>query len=265
MNDLTPCPNLIIMGAQKSGTTSLHEYLKVHPDIFMSSPIKEPGLFLGEERARTFWNTAGQPIASLHELLHERMLQGYQGERWFGDGSTHYTIGQRSRAWDIPQRMQAANPDMRFIYILRNPVERILSNYHHSRSKGRCQGTLTDFLASKEGPGSILTSRYWYQLEAYLELFPANQFHVVVFEEFIRQPHHHMHQVWDFLELSPPQTPPNFATHNAGSAARTKVSESDDDLSRILGVLRKDVENLQRWLGRDIPDWSNLSFATARN
>ncbi len=261
MNDLTPCPNLIIMGAQKSGTTSLHEYLKVHPDIFMSSPIKEPGLFLGEERARTFWNTAGQPIASLHELLHERMLQGYQGERWFGDGSTHYTIGQRSRAWDIPQRMQAANPDMRFIYILRNPVERILSNYHHSRSKGRCQGALTDFLASKEGPGSILTSRYWYQLEAYLEVFPPEQFHLIIFEEFLEQPQQSMAAIWDFLELSAPPAEPAFVAHNTGKRESPKVNYQSESLDRVLTVLNNDVAQLERWLGRNISVWSSMSFA----
>lgn len=261
MNDLTPCPNLIIMGAQKSGTTSLHEYLKVHPDIFMSSPVKEPGLFLGEERARTFWNTAGQPIASLHELLHERMLQGYQGERWFGDGSTHYTIGQRSRAWDIPQRMHAANPDMRFIYILRNPVERILSNYHHSRAKGRCAGPLQAFLDSEEGPSAILTSRYWYQLEAYLAYFQPEQFHLVVFEEFLQQPHQAMAEIWRFLGLAKPPEAPKFVAHNTGNRGNPEVDKEHHTLERILNVLRKDTMHLERWLGRDIPAWSSMSFS----
>ncbi len=260
MKDLTPCPNFIIMGAQKSGTTSLHEYLKVHPDIFMSSPIKEPGLFLGEERAKTFWTTAGQPIASLHELLHERMLQGYRGEQWFGDASTHYTIGQRSRAWDIPQRMHAANPDMRFIYILRNPVERILSNYHHSRSKGRCKGTLEDFLGSQEGPSSVLTSKYWYQLEAYLETFRPEQFHVIVFEEFLAQPHETMAGIWDFLDLPSPAVSPNFVAHNTGRQDTLSSVDESPDLERVLTALNKDTVQLQNWLGRDIPAWSGMSF-----
>lgn len=260
MNDLNPCPNLVIMGAQKSGTTSLHEYLKVHPDIFMSSPIKEPGLFLGEERARTFWKTAGQPIASLQELLHERMLQGYQGEHWFGDASTHYTIGQRSRAWGIPQRMHAVNPDMRFVYILRNPVERILSNYHHSRAKGRCTGTLQDFLVSEEGPSSILTSRYWYQLEAYLEVFRPEQFHVIIFEEFLEQPQQSMAALWAFLDLPAPASSPKFVAHNAGNHENPRVDGDQDTLERVLSALKKDVAELQQWLGRDIPAWSSLSF-----
>lgn len=259
-DDLNPCPNLIIMGAQKSGTTSLYEYLKVHPDIFMSNPVKEPGFFLGEERAKIFWERNGDPIESRYQLLHERMLEGYQGEFWFGDASTYYTIGRRSRLFHIPDRMHAENPDMRFIYILRNPVERILSNYHHSRTKGRCKGSLQDFLNSEEGPSAVLTSRYWYQLEAYLEVFRPEQFHLVVFEEFLEQPHHSMTEVWRFLDLPEPPEAPKFVTHNAGNRENPDVGNDRHGLEHILSVLRADTMRLEHWLGRNIRAWSSMSF-----
>ena len=59
-----PTPNFVIIGAQKSGTTSLYEYLRAHPDVFMSSPLKEPGYFLGPDVVPQFWKRRGIDVAS---------------------------------------------------------------------------------------------------------------------------------------------------------------------------------------------------------
>ena len=84
-----PLPNFLIIGAQKSGTTSLYEYLRWHPDIFMSFPMKEPGLFLGTRGARSLWAHKGIDVPSLRHLLDQHMLHGHRGERLFGEASHH--------------------------------------------------------------------------------------------------------------------------------------------------------------------------------
>lgn len=262
MNDLNPSPNLIIMGAQKSGTTSLYEYLKVHPEIFMSSPVKEPGFYLGEERAKIFWGRMGQPIKSRHELLHQRMMEGYNHERWFGDASTYYTIGQRSRLFDIPKRMHATNSDMRFIYILRNPIDRIVSNYLHSRTKERSDGTIEDFLKTQEGENALLTSKYQWQLDEYLKYFDRSQFQILIFEELLRDPAQSISKITAFLGIDDCEPKKRtYSAHNVSKLRDTIDLEQlklSSETARILsGELEQDIRSIQNLIGREIDLWKD--------
>ena len=251
-----PEPNLVILGAQKSGTTSLHEYMKRHPDIFMSSPVKEPGYYLGDERAKIFWNRMGQPIESREELLGERMLAGYQGERYFGDASTYYTIDIRSRRFEVPARMHAAHPDMRLIYIMRDPVERIVSNYWHCRAKGRAGDSLVEFLDNPEGRMALETSRYHYQLEAYREYFPPEQFCLLLFEQLLMQPATVMRTIWDFLDLEPLSETGEFRRYNESVGRDDKrVQLAPHEVAELRERLQPELVKLQRDWGVDISDW----------
>ena len=257
MNDLNPCPNLIIMGAQKSGTTSLYEYLKVHPDIFMSSPVKEPGFYLGDERAKIFWERNGNPISSRRELLQERMLKGYQGERWFGDASTYYTIGQRSQLFDIPQRMHATNPDMRFIYVLRDPIERVMSNYRHSLKKQRYEGSFEGYLTTNEGKTALLTSQYYRQLSAYTELFDLSQFKFIIFEDLVANPAQQIDDICAFLHIAPPPVSDVYKKFNVSPNIGEEISDTH---RRIVGEhLLEDAEKIQALLGGPVATWSTLN------
>lgn len=81
ITDLTKVkPNLLILGSQKCGTTSLHNYLNKHPDIFMSSPMKEPGYFIYDEWMREHWSSQNLKISNKQELLLSFMLKTYKGE-----------------------------------------------------------------------------------------------------------------------------------------------------------------------------------------
>ena len=87
------CPNLLIIGAQKSGTTSLYHYLKIHPHVFMSNPLKEPGYYWRFDKVKDYFARKGITIESRHDLLANHMLKNYKGEPVFGEASTYYTIG----------------------------------------------------------------------------------------------------------------------------------------------------------------------------
>lgn len=256
-----PVPNFVIMGAQKSGTTSLHEYLKVHPDIFMSSPLKEPGYFLGDEVVPRFWKIRGLEVASREDLLARHMLQGYRGQRLFGDSSTYYTIGRRSRREAVPQRMAQVNPGMKFIYMLRDPIDRIRSNYLHSLRRGSTNGSIREFLGQPEGRIAVMTSLYHFQLEAFLEHFDASQFHVLVFEEFLQNPARHMRNIFEFLGAADIPIRIKFGAHNvshnrAESEVTSKLDLSADLLDDLRGRLVPDVKRLSSHIGREIAAWT---------
>ena len=110
-------PNLFIIGAMKSGTTTLHEYLDSHPQIAMSR-IKEPGFFVEELTLRQ------------GEDWYLSLFEQDDRFRYRGESSTHYTKLPVFRG--VAERLSRFNPEARLIYIMRNPIERLVSHYWHN-------------------------------------------------------------------------------------------------------------------------------------
>ena len=110
-------PNFIVIGAMKSGTTSLFHYLQAHPQVFMS-PLKEVEFFVEEKNWRRGmdWYRAQFAGASPGALA-------------IGEASTAYT--KYPEYPGVPERIASSLPDARLIYILRDPIERIRSHYQH--------------------------------------------------------------------------------------------------------------------------------------
>ena len=115
-------PNLFIIGAMKSGTTSLHEYLNEHPDIFMSN-VKEPGYFA------ECMNYYPKDLAWYESLFKEA-----KGEMIIGESSTNYT--KLPICTDVVNKIWEFNPDARFIYVMRDPIKRVISHYWHGVKYG---------------------------------------------------------------------------------------------------------------------------------
>lgn len=258
-----PIPNFLIIGAQKSGTTSLHQYLKAHPSIFMSTPIKEPAFFFDETIIPDFWRRRGRAVASRDDLLSRHMLKGYKGEAQFGESSTHYTLGDLSRTQGIPQRIAQMSPDMKFVYILRDPIDRIRSNYLHSMRLGLrpVKGTFEQYLDGKRGGVAVRTSLYFEQLSEYLSIFPADRFHVVIFEEFVKSPAAHMAGICRFLGVDAMPRRVKYdahnVSHNRGQAtASNHLDCSSGRLAELKLRVGADTRKLCDWLGRsEISDW----------
>ncbi|MBU1704643.1 MAG: sulfotransferase domain-containing protein, partial [Nanoarchaeota archaeon] len=143
-------PDFLIIGAQKSGTTSMHEYLKTHPEIYMSSPIKEPGLFLPFDHMQKYFSKFfNLNLNSREQLIQKCVLSEYHGERIFGESSTYYTITDMSRSFDIPKKIFEANPKMKLIYCIRNPLSRMVSHYLHCIKRGYTKSPLNKELSVK--------------------------------------------------------------------------------------------------------------------
>lgn len=111
-------PNLVVIGAAKCGTTSLHRYLGRHPDIGMSHP-KEPRHFV-----RADWEAR----------LGEQRLFDRMGSTIRGESSTDYT---KFPLWqDIPRRIHWVIPDAKLIYVVGDPVRRIVAQYVEAQRAG---------------------------------------------------------------------------------------------------------------------------------
>ena len=147
-------PDFIIIGAMKSATSSLHVQLASQPGIFMSEP-KEPNFFSDDDEYRQGTNR----YLSLFAAADEGDL--------CGESSTHYT-----KLPDYPRhvpRMKALLPNVRLIYVMRHPIDRLVSHYIHQWTQNviRCDinGALDAY------PELINYGRYSYQLEPYFAAF----------------------------------------------------------------------------------------------
>ena len=179
-------PNLIIIGAMKSGTTSLHNYLNLHPEIYMSKK-KETDFF-----------------SKYFESNIDKYLKNFNSEyKITGESSPNYS---KYHLFDnVPERIyNSLGQGVKFIYILRDPVKRIISHYYEAQSQNRIEGSLDNFLEGNlEKNNIILTSLYFEQLSKFLEFYPINQIKIITFERLKENRIDTMNDIYNLLNLTP--------------------------------------------------------------
>ncbi len=161
-------PNLVVVGGLKCGTTSLHHYLDLHPEVEMSRP-KELNFFVDELN----WALGPEWYAS--------HFSGGAPVR--GESSPHYT--NRPRFEGVAERMRSLLADARLVYMVRDPIDRMLSHYLHNVGGGYDDRTLADAFADLDS-AYVSRSRYFFQLEPYLETFGGDRIEIVAREELKR-------------------------------------------------------------------------------
>jgi hypothetical protein len=178
-------PNLVVVGGLKCGTTSLHHYLNLHPEVEMSRP-KELNFFVAELN----WPLGPEWYAS--------HFSGRAAVR--GESSPHYT--NRPRFEGVAERMRSVLGDARLLYVVRDPIDRMLSHYLHNVGGGYDDRTLADAFADPES-AYVTRSRYFFQLEPYLDAFGAERIEIVGREELKRDRRATMRRVFAFLSVDP--------------------------------------------------------------
>jgi hypothetical protein len=185
-------PNLIVIGGLKCGTTSLHHYLSLHPDVAMSRP-KELNFFIAElnwELGRGWYASHFDPGSPIR-----------------GESSPHYT--NRPRFEGVAERMRPLVPEARIVYVVRDPIERLLSHYLHNLGGGYDPRPLAEALADDRS-AYWQRSRYAYQVEPYVEAFGADRVAIVSREELKAQRAATMRKVYAFCEVDPDFASPEF-------------------------------------------------------
>jgi hypothetical protein len=102
----------------------------------------------------------------------------------------------------VPERMASVVPEARLVYLVRDPVERIISSYRFQRwIAGRYDRDISELLADLEGSMTVAGSRYAFQLEQYLPFFPISQICVIDSADLRQQPSKTLRRVFRFLEV----------------------------------------------------------------
>jgi sulfotransferase family protein len=195
-------PNLIVIGGLKCGTTSLHHYLNLHPEIAMSRP-KELNFFVAELN----W-----PLGVDWYVTHFDARRQIRGE-----SSPHYT--NRPRFGGVSERMRSVVGEPRVIYMVRDPIDRMLSHYLHNVGGGYEDQGLADVLSNPRS-SYVERSRYYFQLEPFLESFGRERIEIVTREELKQDRRKSMRRVFEFLDVDPDFTSDEFAREWETGAAK---------------------------------------------
>lgn len=212
-------PEFLIIGAQKCGTTSLYNYLIQHPQILPAAQ-KEIHFFDINYSKGIEWYEAQFPARSPG------------AGRLSGESSPYYIFHPL-----VPKRVKKLFPEVKLIILLREPVARAWSHYHHEVRLGyehlpfeeaiacepqRLQGEI-EKLNSDETYYSFNHQHYSYlsrgiyieQLQNWMELFPKKQFLILKSEDFYAAPAQILNQVFEFLEV-PPYQLDHYGKYNVG-------------------------------------------------
>ena len=225
-------PNFLIIGAPKSGTTSLAYYLQQHPDVFMC-PFKECCFFLAEHSRLQFDGPGDRE-------LNERIVTDISAyEQLFNTVSTETAVGEAT-VWYMYAPQAATNikrhiPDVRIIAVLRNPVERALSSYSMTVREGRETCSLEDALAQEEQRIAANWEFIWHyraaglyceQLQRYFDIFDRSQLRVYLYEDFRTAPQDVMRDIFRFIEVDSRFQPDTAIRLNVSGRPRVRFLQN---------------------------------------
>ncbi|MFL5871421.1 MAG: sulfotransferase family protein [Solirubrobacterales bacterium] len=197
-------PNLIIIGGLKCGTTSLHHYLSLHPEISMSRP-KELNFFVAELN----WDLGPDWYTSHFDR--EAPVRG--------ESSPHYT--NLPRFAGVAERMGSLVPDARIVYMVRDPIDRMLSHYVHNAGGGYEARSLEQALGDPQS-AYVNRSRYAMQVEPYLREFGADRVAIVTREELHEERSATMRRLFELVGVDPDFSSDQFDREWETGSARAK-------------------------------------------
>ncbi len=254
-------PDFIIIGAQRSGTTSLYSYLVAHPGVAPAFK-KEVHFFDLNFRKGVGWYRGHFPTR-----VYRRWAERIRKHRILSGEATPYYLFHPH----APRRTFELVPRVRLLALLRNPVDRAYSHYQHERRRGRETLSFEEALAREaerlngemrrlladEDYDSFNHRHYSYlsrgiyieQVRAWTALFPREQMLILKSEDLFDDPERVMKQVYDFLEL-PPWAPAKWEKYHV-----EQYPEMDASMrGRLLEYFRLHNEKLSQYLGVNF-DW----------
>ncbi|WP_431133933.1 sulfotransferase family protein [Psychroserpens mesophilus] len=225
--------DFLLIGAAKSATTSLSNALSQHPDICFSNP-KEPEFFCKDN-----WRNN---LETYHSLFKNKSAKLY------GEGSTNYSKFPHYNK-NIHHDIFDYNPNMKIIYMMRHPLERIVSHYVHSYNRGHESiDDINTALISKSHYTD--TALYAMQIEPYINLFGIHNILMLFFEDFISNPQHVIDTTFNFLGVDSITVNKKVLNSNK-SFNRSVIHHKYDHPTTVFEKIRKIVFIIKNYFNSD--------------
>lgn len=269
----------MIIGAQKCGTTTLYNTLMQHPSI-AGCKTKEPHFFSTSKN----WRRELNYYESLFPESNEGMI--------CGEASTSYTFYplRNKKIWDD---IYEYNSKMKLIYIVRRPIDRIISNYMHSYHRGFTEKNIEEAIISDRFYMDV--TRYYTQIMPYIKRFGTEQVRIIDFDDLIQDKKRVTSELLKFLELESNKfdfdsdmhsnvsvdgnkrhhkydNPPwnsriirrlaptlwNRMTNNSARAFTTKPYLNTGDQQMVINMLELEVKALEKLINKDLSHWRKI-------
>ena len=193
-------PNFFIVGAPKAGTTSIHDYLKNHVQVFMSEE-KEINFFSSNEIINQGLYYKNEICSELKKYLN--LFSKAFNFKIVGESSVSYLFYKNTA-----KKIHEFNPNAKILIILRNPIERAFSHYLMDKRLGYTKSDFSSIIRNenKEKNQSllfqqhVLVGKYYHQIKRYLDLFGDNVL-LMQYSELTSSPEYFIRKICDFLEI----------------------------------------------------------------
>lgn len=213
-------PDFIIIGAMKAGTDSLYYYMDAHPEIDVCK-IKEPDFFLDSN-----WSKGVDWYKNLFP----------RNGRIKGDASPN--LSKYPAFAKAPERIYSVIPDVKLIYVLKNPVDRIISHLHHSITANALkEGDIATVFHSEFGKHIINCSKYYMQIKYYLKTFKREQLFLLLSEDLASDPDGSMRSIFKFVGVDESFSSPIFHQRYHQSKDKIQIRNRDNHIFKLLKKL----------------------------
>lgn len=240
-------PNFLIIGAGKSGTTSVYQAIKQHPDVFMSS-VKEPNFFAleGQEKITgydkddphgfNFYPWAVTNLKDYHKLFEE-----VNGQTAVGESSTMYQYMPKA-----PENIKKHIPDVKLIAIFRNPADRLYSRYLHLVRENRPPTPNFEDCFERgnlwwQKNDLVQEGFYYTHMKRYFDLFDAANIKIMLYEDLRKSPVAFMQELFEFIGVDASFVPDMSVQYNVSGKIKNRYV---DLLIGQQSLIRKGVEKI---------------------
>ncbi|MCW3086372.1 MAG: Sulfotransferase domain protein [Bacteroidetes bacterium] len=231
-------PDFLVIGAQKSGTTWLYANMKVQPELFLS------------EKKEIHY----------YDWYFHRSMRWYlkhfknAGNKLKGEITPAYATME----WKRVKYIKRHNPNLKVIFIVRDPVERAwshaLNNYCTGMNIPFEKLTHEDFEWHFNSYPSLIRSDYGYTVKNWTSVFPKEQFHLCFYEDLKSTPEQLLGSVFDFLGV---KTPESFADYPFNKVINRGPSHKIPEVEKkkLEALYYPKIKEMEPWLGKRVLSW----------
>lgn len=253
-------PNLVVIGAMKCGTSALHRYLDRHPEIAMSEPKELNFFFDAGTRDRAAASDEGRH--GLPQRLGALAGNWQRGTRWYarhfraeatvrGESSPGYTSPAHR---DVAQRMAAVIPAAKLIFLVRDPLDRAVSQYRHHRKEGMETRSVQEALLDSNSQ-YIARGRYYERLSPFLRHYMHADIAVISREELLTERRKTMRSLFTFLGVDEGFWSSDL--RRLWHSSRGSAPPLDTGFRRRMAeAFGDDPDRLRHFAGREFPGWT---------
>jgi len=214
-------PNTLLIGAQKCATTSIYNWIAQHPDVCGPSALKDYAFFIND----SFYEKG------IELFKNDYINSGYKNQKIVMHGSVNYIFFK-----EAIDRIYEFNPEIKFILVLRNPIDRTISAYNYQKKMKKEDLTFKEAIEKEEirAKGTLqeksdLTyvahSKYGEQLDYLLSKFKREQLYIIFFEDLEQNQDKVIKEVFNYLNIEN-DFKPQYNILNRTGSLKSKILQS---------------------------------------